>query len=212
MQPLLTEKVRQSVGKYAKTARSLKHYKVPKLAELLLRDQIMADVERWYSPDFIVLDGSPLMNLAAWANIYKEEHFDAAACGTALRVLSGQGHTVAPRDAVFTRFPELASLRRLRLTSMRLPAIAIMLDVEPAVSVARIKSRGEQRQVHETEEKLTKLRDGYRLVCDVVETEFDVQTLILDGHATIDALAESALAFVAEHRDKECEDDEQQRD
>jgi len=202
-QPLLSEKVREAVGKYAKTAKSLKHYKAPKLAELLLRDHIMGEVARWYSPDFIVLDGCPLMNLAAWANLYKEDRFDADACATALRVLSGQCDTVAREDPVFAEFPELAALRRLRLTSMKLPDAVIMLDVEPAVSVARIESRGEQRQVHETEDKLAKLRAGYRLVCNVVQTEFGIPTRILDGDATIDVLAATALAFVGENLGKE---------
>jgi 1-acyl-sn-glycerol-3-phosphate acyltransferase len=202
MQPLLTEKVRQSVGKYAKTARSLKHYKVPKLAELLLRDHMMGEVERWYSPDFIVLDGCPLMNLAAWAKLYKEEHFDSEACGTALRILSGQGDAITHGDPVYAKFPELTALRRLRLTSMRLPNKVVMLDVDPTVSVARITKRGQQRQVHETEEKLTRLREGYCLVCDVVKKEFEISTRIVDGDADIDTLVASALAFLDENREK----------
>ena len=37
--------------------RSLKSYKVPKLAELLLRDHVVGEVRRWYAPDAIVMDG-----------------------------------------------------------------------------------------------------------------------------------------------------------
>jgi 1-acyl-sn-glycerol-3-phosphate acyltransferase len=200
VQPLLSEKVREAIGKYAKTAKSLKHYKVPKLTELLLRDHIMGEAERWYSPDFIVLDGCPLLNLAAWANLYKQEHFDADACGRALRILSGRGDAGAHNDPVFTTFPELAALRRLRLASMKLPDAVIMLDVEPAVSAVRIKRRGEKRQVHETEGKLVELRAGYRLVCDVVQTEFDIPTRILNGDAAIDVLVAAVLAFIEENR------------
>jgi 1-acyl-sn-glycerol-3-phosphate acyltransferase len=196
VQPLLSENLREAIGKYAKTAKSLKHYKVPKLAELLLRNYIMTEVARWYSPDFIVLDGCPLMNLIAWANLYKENCLDADACGTAIEILSGDSVTISRNDPVFRKFPELLALSRLHLTSMSRPDVVIMLDIEPAVSLARIASRGEQQQVHETEEKLTKLRTGYGLVCDVVHSRFDIPTQILDARASIDDVASTALAFV----------------
>ena len=199
---MLSEKMRESVGKYAKTAKSLKHYKVPKLAELLLRDHVMGEVQRWYSPDFIVLDGCPLMNLVAWASLYKEKHFDSDACGTTLRLLSGQGDAVSHNDPVYAKFPELAALRRLRLASMRLPDAVIMLDVDPRISVARIKRRGEKRQVHETEEKLAKLRRGYSMVCDVAEKEFDIPVRVLDGREEIGTLAANGLAILGEDRSK----------
>ena len=69
LQPLFTEKAREALGRYAKTAKSLKHYKIPKLAEILLRDHILGEVQRWYTPDIIVQDGCPLINLAAWTKL-----------------------------------------------------------------------------------------------------------------------------------------------
>jgi len=203
VQPLLTEKVREAVGRYAKTAKSLKHYKIPKMAELLLRDHIMGEVQRWYSPDILVLDGCPLINLAAWAKIYKGEYFDTDACSAALRILSGKDEATGKDDTVLAKFPELAALKRFGLASMRLPDAVIMLDVAPSVSVARIKGRGEKRQVHETEEKLAKLREGYLMVCDVVKTEFNIHTRVVDGQAEIGQLTASAIAFIEQGRGKE---------
>ena len=78
MQPLLTEVVRHSLGRHAKVAKSLTHYKVPKLAELVLRDQLLARVRRWYAPDVIIMDGSPLINLMAWSVLYEQD--DLAGC------------------------------------------------------------------------------------------------------------------------------------
>jgi hypothetical protein len=196
IQPLMTERLREAVGQYAKTAKSLKHYKVPKLTELLLRDHVAAEAERWYSPEILVLDGSPLLNLAAWAKLYKEEAFNAEACAVALRILSGHGDAAPHDDPVFADFPELAALRRLHLAHMRLPDMVVMLDVEPAISVARIARRGEKRQVHETEEKLAKLREAYLLICDVVRQEFGIPTLVLAGDQSIEALTDEAHAFV----------------
>lgn len=196
LQPLLTEKVREALGRYAKTAKSLKQYKIPKLAELLLRDHIMGEVQKWYTPDIIVQDGCPLINLAAWAKLYREEYFDTEVCSKAIRILTGKREAIRKDDPIFAKFHELAALRRFRLDHMRLPDAVIMLDVAPAVSIQRIKSRGEQRQVHETEEKLAKLREGYLLVTQVVEKEFNIPTRILDGESEIDKVTASAIEFV----------------
>lgn len=196
LQPLLTEKVREALGRYAKRAKSLKQYKIPKLAELLLRDHIMGEVQRWYTPNIIVQDGCPLINLAAWTKLYKEESFDAEACLKAIKILTGKGKGIRKDDPIFTKLHELAALKRFRLDHMRLPDAVIMLDVAPAVSIQRIQSRGEQMQVHETEEKLAKLREGYLLVIKVVEKEFNIPTRILDGESEIDKVTVSAIEFV----------------
>jgi thymidylate kinase len=196
LQPLFTEKLREALGRYAKTAKSLKHYKIPKLAELLLRDHIMGEVQRWYTPDIIVQDGCPLINLAAWTKLYKEEYFDTEVCAKAIKILTGKREAITKDDPIFEKFHELAALRRFKLDHMRLPDAVIFLDVTPAVSVQRIQSRGEQRQVHETEEKLAKLREGYLLVTQVVEKEFNIPTRILDGGSEIDKVTASAIEFV----------------
>ena len=64
---MLTEKLREYIGGYAKKAESLKFYKIPKLTELILRNYLIHEVSRWYLPDLIIIDGSPLLNMIAWA-------------------------------------------------------------------------------------------------------------------------------------------------
>lgn len=201
LQPLLTEKVREAVGGYAKAAKSLKNYKIPKMAEVLLRDHIMGEVQRWYFPDIIVLDGCPLINLTAWAKLYKEEYFDMDICGAVLRILTGKDKSFRKNDPIFAKFPELASLKRFKLTNMKLPDAVIMLDVSPHVSITRIQSRGERKQVHETEEKLAKLREGYLMVCSSVEKEFNIPTRVLDGESELNKVTASALEFVEKVRE-----------
>jgi len=195
LQPLLTEKIREALGRYAKTAKSLKHYKIPKLAEILLRDHILGEVQRWYTPAIIVQDGCPLINLAAWAKLYSEEYVDTDVCAKAIRILIGERDAIKKDDPIFTKFPELAALRRFKLDHMRLPGAGIFLDVAPAVSIKRIQSRGEQRQVHETEEKLARLREGYLLVTQVVGKEFNIPTRILDGESELEKVTASAIEF-----------------
>jgi 1-acyl-sn-glycerol-3-phosphate acyltransferase len=200
MQPLPSERLRCAVGGYAKRARSLKHYKVPKLTELLLRDHVMSGAKRWYSPEFLILDGCPLLNLVAWANIYKPEHFSAVACRSALLLLSGRGEALDRGDPVRAHFPELAALRRTGLARLTMPDAVVMLDVDPALSLERIGKRGEKQQAHETAEKLARLREGYLQVCRVVETDFGIPSRIMDGSGTIDSVAGAAIRFVDESR------------
>lgn len=200
VQPLPTERLRQALGSYAKTARSLKHYKIPKLAELLLRDHLLGEVQRWYSPEILVLDGSPLINLTAWAKLYKQDAFDLDVCSAAIRVLTGRREGIARSDPVFRKLPELAALDRLGLAGLALPDVVIMLDVDPTVSVSRIRARGEKRQVHETEEKLARLREGYLMVCKVVERDFGIPVRILDGNLELAEVTRSALAFAEQLR------------
>jgi thymidylate kinase len=78
---------------------------------------------------------------------------------------------------------------------MELPSAVVMLDVDPSVSMSRIRGRGEKMQVHETEEKLARLRDGYLMVCDVVSRRFAIPTKVLDGNSELDEVTASALEF-----------------
>ena len=148
--PLLTEKVRTTLGRRTKVAGSLKSYKIPKLAELLLRDHVVDGLRDWYAPDVIVLDGSPLLNITAWTGLYRREALSQAMCLSVLRVLSGQGMSLPADDPVYRTFPELGTVERLRLAHLGVPDAVLFLDVDPGVSMERIRSRGEERQAHET--------------------------------------------------------------
>jgi thymidylate kinase len=196
IQPLLTEEVRRFISRRAKKAKSLKSYKIPKLTELLLRNHLHHEAQRWYLPRFIVLDGSPLLNLVAWAVLYKGRQVDEEVCGKAVAVLTEKGLEVKKDDPIFSRFPELSVLRRLPIKRLVLPDVVLFLDVSPAEACRRIEARGEQQQVHETEEKLTKLREAYLMVCDVITREFGVPACVLNGEAPREQVTAEALAFV----------------
>ncbi|MDA0337664.1 MAG: 1-acyl-sn-glycerol-3-phosphate acyltransferase [bacterium] len=193
VQVLLKERLREQVGRRAKTAGTLKSYRIPKLAELLLRDRVVKDIRRLYAPDLIVLDGAPLLNITAWAGLYHEEAFDEELCAAALRVLSGNDSLVAEGHAIYALFPELVTLKRLHLADLELPTATLFLDVDPRVSIQRILTRGQSRQVHETEEKLARLREGYRLVCRVVAADLGAPTRALDGHRSREEVLDTAV-------------------
>lgn len=205
LQPLLAEKIREWIGAQAKQARSLVRYKIPKLTELLLRDRMLHETMRWYRTDMIVTDGSPLLNMTAWAILYREQYFNEDVCAKAVRVLSSGGETTHTDEPDLRPFPELRYLRRLKLNRLRIPDAVIFVDVDPKVAIRRIEARGERRQVHETEEKLDKLRSAYLMVCRVVERRHEVPVCRLDGERSLDAVTSEALSFIEQARAESCE-------
>jgi 1-acyl-sn-glycerol-3-phosphate acyltransferase len=190
---LMAERLRGALGRRSKVAESLKSYRIPKLAELLLRDHVVGELRRWYAPDVIVLDGSPLLNITAWAGLYRKESPNETMCLSLIRVLAGLDDTLGQDDPVYEAFPDLVTLRRLHVTPMRVPDAVLFLDVEPGLSMERIDARGEQRQAHETAERLERLREGYRRVCRAVNEGLEVPTRTLDGRPGAEAVAHDAL-------------------
>jgi len=192
-QPLIVNELRQWVGRKSKKAQNLSRYKIPKLAELLLRDRLLTEVQRWYRPDQIIMDGSPLLNMTAWATLFHEDCFNEEVCAKALHVLTG--HDDLPKnDRIFTQLPELNALRKLNLNHLHLPDAVVFLDVDPKVSIERIKSRGQMVQAHENQQKLTKLSKAYHVVCDILEKTVHVYRL--SGDDDLDLLAQRTYAFV----------------
>jgi 1-acyl-sn-glycerol-3-phosphate acyltransferase len=183
-QPLLLDSVRKWAGKKAKQAKSLKSYKIPKLTELILRDKLLSDINRWYRPDAVYLDGAPLLNMTAWAVLYKEQFFNRETCIKIIDALTGV--SIKKRDPIFKQFPELKTLRKIG--NLHKPDVMIFLDVPAEVCISRIESRGEDKQVHETTEKLTRPRDAYLLICDVLAE----QAHIIDGNRPlVDVVADA---------------------
>jgi len=203
VQPLLTEKVREAVGGYAKTAKSLRLYKIPKMAELLLRDRIMAEVGRWYTSDIVVMDGSPLLNIVAWAVLYKKGQLSEETCAKAISVLAAEAERIDAADPIFTEFPELMHMKRLKLNTLKLPEVVLFLDIRPATACERIAARGKPQQVHETEEKLGQLRQAYRMGCDVVQRHWHIPTAVIDGEDSIETVTAAALEFINQSRTQE---------
>jgi len=199
VQPFFIEIIRRRIGSYAKKAKSLKFYKIPKLTELILRDKLIARIKKWYSSDVAVLDGCPLLNLTAWSILYKEEGFNEVACLKGLKVLTSTDEEISNDDKIYKDFSELKLLKKLRLNHFNLPDMIIFLDVEPEIAIERIKKRGEKEQVHETPEKLGKLRNAYLSACTVIQNNLNIPTLILAGNDSIQNITDSATEFIAKH-------------
>ena len=196
IQPLYTNEFRKKIGNYAKKAASLKSYKIPKLAELLLRDYLLDEVNRWYHPDFIVMDGAPLLNLTAWSILYKEQYVTEEICSKAIGILTSKNGSVNKNDPIFKQFHELVSLKHFKLNHLTLPEKVVFIDVDPAIACQRIEKRGEIKQVHETEEKLSKLRQAYHMVCRVIQEDWTIHVGVISGNESLENVIERAFAFI----------------
>ncbi|MCP4547698.1 MAG: hypothetical protein GY835_14655 [bacterium] len=192
-QPLVKEKLRRWMSAQAKDAKSLARYKIPKLAELLLRDALLGEAKRWYGPDLIFMDGSPLLNMTAWSVLYRPQQLSVDFCARAMSILAGRGSV---RDPLYAEFPELRHLRRLGLTRLKLPDLILFLDVDPAVAIERIMSRGERVQVHETEEKLGRLREAYLLTVRAAREKLDLPAHVIEGGREPDVITAEARGLV----------------
>ena len=78
------------------------------------------------------------------------------------------------------------------------PDAVVFLDVDPKVSIERIKSRGQTVQAHENSEKLTKLSKAYHVLCDVLEKTLPVYRL--PGDNDLDQLVKMTYEFVTSIR------------
>jgi 1-acyl-sn-glycerol-3-phosphate acyltransferase len=194
-EPLLKEKIRRWISSQAKDAKSLARYKIPKLTELLVRDALTGEAKRWYGPETIVMDGSPLLNMTAWSALYRPDMMSADFCGRAMSILTGRRN--GSRE-LYREFRELKVMKRLGLTHLHLPDVVLFLDVDPAVSMERIEKRGEKMQVHETAEKLERLRNAYHLVVEAARDQMKLPAFIVEGDRDIESVAEEALRLVEE--------------
>jgi deoxyadenosine/deoxycytidine kinase len=196
LQFFFTEFFRQKINQFAKKARSLKWYKIPKLVEIILRDRMAKKINRWYRSGMLFMDGSPLLNLTAWSILYKEEGFSGDSCLKILKILSSQNNDVPVDDQIYDDFKELGKLESLKINRFGMPDLIIFLDVLPAVSIERIEMRGQHKQVHETPEKLGKLREAYLHTCGVAQNDFGIPTMIIEGSDTRENILEYAKRFI----------------
>jgi len=111
----------------------------------------------------------------------------------AIDVLTG-GDKFTKDNSIFSHYPELLALRKLNLNHLHMPDITLFLDIDPAISLQRIHSRGENVQAHENLEKLTKLRAAYHVVCDVLSKSNSVFRLQAD--TDIEQIGQEAVQFI----------------
>ena len=125
------------------------------------------------APRVIVCDGDPLVNTAAWAAArFARERLagDDAALAEGLALLTRErtlGLRALPSE--LRRSWQLVLLNRLPFGRFAYPDLVVLLRLDPAVALSRIRARGAPRQAHETQEFLAELDRAYERVCALLE-------------------------------------------
>jgi thymidylate kinase len=137
--------------------------------------------------------------LLAWSVLYKGDLIDNQSCARLLNIMTGSEENINRQDPLYKRFSELKHFQRLHLTNLTLPELVILINVKPSTACQRISSRGEQQQVHETEEKLSLLRNAYLRVCKVIRDNTSVPVLVADGEVTLEEVCNTVVEFTTEN-------------
>ncbi|HSS61105.1 MAG TPA: hypothetical protein VLK30_06595 [Candidatus Limnocylindrales bacterium] len=148
-------------------------YPSAKVFQMLTQDNAASKLAGRYSVDVMVSDGNLLLTGAGRAFNYRGPASGASPADVDLafdHLLAGQPLPQESRS----NLPNLRAAEVLaaiaRLTSMHgiwAPDVVIFLDITPERALARIASRGLERDRHENEKDLSSAREGYMRVLDV---------------------------------------------
>ncbi len=191
----------RAVGAAAKGLRRPNLYKDLKLLEFTERTFVRRYVLAHDPPAFLLTDGDPLVNVAAWAiaRYSRGELTDDERLLEVVHYLAGD-RTIPLRQLplYLRRAWQLALLNRLRLARFGFPDVVVLLRIEPAIAIERIRARGRPLQVHENVAFLSDLAAAYERVCDLLEAQCGVSVIRLrvddaDHEHTVRAVTEAVL-------------------
>ena len=193
----------RAVGAAAKGLRRPNLYKDLKLLEFtertFMRDYLLAHDP----PVALLTDGDPLVNAAAWAiaRYSRGELSDEQRLYEVLHYLAGD-RTISLRELPYylRRSWQLALLNRLHLARFGFPDVVVLLRIEPATAISRIRARGRTVQAHENVTFLSQLAAAYERVCDLLEARCGVAVVRLRvdeavHEDTVRAVAEAVLGL-----------------
>ncbi len=165
-------RLEQAVGHLAKGLRSPVLYKNLKLLDLTERTRLVDHVARHDAPAVILCDGDPLVNTAAWAaaRFARERLSSDDALDEGIALLTREERVQLRALArELRRSWQLVALNRLRLGLFAYPDLVVLLGIDPAAALIRVRARGRPLQAHETETFLAELGVAYERVCGLLE-------------------------------------------
>ncbi len=194
-------RIARFVGARAKGTWRAGMYRRLKLVELAERARTCEHLARAERPSVLLTDGSPLVNTAAWsaARYYRDELAgDSSALRDVIDYL-GRAKPIPAREipSYLRRAWPLVVLNRLSGVRFAPPDLVVLLEIDPAAALARIRARGRPLQAHETEPFLAELARAYDRVCRLLRDERGVEVLRIP-------VGEVALEEVAARVDAAC--------
>jgi diacylglycerol kinase family enzyme len=194
------------VGRLAKNLRWQRLYKNVKFVDLAERARIRDSVALRDAPDAVLTDGDSLINSVAWsvARFYRAELAGAdELLDEVLRYAAGERPIPlreVPRS--LRRSWQLVALNRLRLARFGYPDLIVLLEIDPAVAMDRIRARGKPLQAHETERFLGELGRAYARVCQLLHERRGIPVIAipvdrLSRDEAVQMIADAVLEHVA---------------
>lgn len=195
---ILRVKVKSALGILVKMCKGKFLYEISKLTELVSRSKIQDTILKRYKPEFIITDGSPLINILGWARYYHPKHFNEQEYSKDLSYLTGvKRMSLANLFYYLRNIPEIVLINKVYSAPLRAPDIIIFLKVSPEVAMQRIISRGKDIQVHEYRDFLQMLQEAYVFVCNIIKKEFSAMVLEIDtDNLSIDGVLNKCREFI----------------
>lgn len=165
---LLLSRIKVNLGAKVKRLKSRKLYRIFKFLELLLRVKLLYVIDRKNKPDYIITDGSPMINILGWGHYYCPDIYTEALLDEVIDYMTGK-KIPERRKAFFKKHSKEVLLTNKLRVKFRLPDIVFFLKVSPDVAMERISKRNEELQPHETVEFLHNLQDSYIKVCSLLQ-------------------------------------------
>lgn len=181
---ILRVQFKSALGILVKMCKSKFTYEISKLTELVSRSKIHDTILKRYKPEYVITDGSPLINILAWGRYYHPEHFNEKECLNATSYLAGRKKISSNEASYFLKhIPELILINRIYRARLKIPDVIIFLKIDPEEALERIRSRGKEIQVHERKDFLNRLQEAYVFVCKMMRQEFAVKVFEIDVSA-----------------------------
>jgi len=192
---LWMSKLKVFLGARVKRIKNRKLYRILKFLELLLRVKLSHKIDRIYTPEFIITDGTPAINIMGWGHYYCPEIYSNELLVEVIGYMTGE-KIPRHRKAFFKKHShELLLINRLRI-KFRIPDIVFFLKVSPEIAMERITSRNEELQPHETVEFLNNLQESYIKVCQLLE---ETKIYYIDtNNKTIETVIDDIVTILAE--------------
>lgn len=145
-------------------------YRGNKFAEMIQRARVDEALQDGRTARFVVADGSPLVDLLAWAEAdFYSGAFDEKGLQRLLLYVSGQRRLPFGQWLRFVRkAPEVWLLNVFDLAHPPAPDVLVLTTRDPASVMERIRSRGDVLEPWENEAFLGRLQEGYLRVAAVL--------------------------------------------
>jgi diacylglycerol kinase family enzyme len=199
-----------AVARAAKRTNQAWAYRQLKTLDLIARSRLREHLVGNEQPDVLLTDGDPLVNTLAWSvgRLYRDQlQQDDRRILDALRYLSGEAHIPRTELRYYLRHaPQLALVNRLGLARFPRPDLVVLLRIDGAAAMTRIRARGRSLQAHETAAALDAIGAGYEHTCALLEAHAGARVVRIAAtetgrEETARLVAEAVLGSIPEHPD-----------